>query len=57
MYGGRVCVVRRGLSEWPKSQILKGNKDTITKRIEGVLQRGYFIQGPQGGDEPDILGS
>ena len=50
-------MVRRGLSEWPKSQILKGNKDTITKRIEGVLQRGYFIQGPQGGDEPDILGS
>lgn len=50
-------MVRRSLSEWPISQILKGKKDTITKRIEGVLQREQFIQGPQGGDEPDVLES
>ena len=37
-------MVRRSLSEWPISQILKGKKDTITKRIEGVLQREQFIQ-------------
>ena len=44
-------MVRRSLSEWPISQILKGKKDTITRRIEGVLQREQFIQGPQGGDK------
>lgn len=50
-------MVRRGLSVWPISQILPGKKDTITKRLEGVLQREQFIQGPLGGDEPDVLES